>query len=83
MQGLFPKSDAKVDSFFLMRKRWRNFFCQCGEFSAEIKNLLSTGKCKIIDLSEENAFGRVKIEFLVWSAVDFVLDIADECIRQG
>lgn len=46
-------------------------------------NLLSTGKCKIIDLSEENAFRREKIEFLAWSAVDFMLDIADECIRQG
>ena len=46
-------------------------------------NLLSTGKCKIIDLSEKYAFRRVKIEFLAWPAVDFVLDIADECIRQG
>lgn len=43
----------------------------------------STGKCKIINLSEEYTFRRVKIEFLAWSAVDFVLDIADECIRQG
>ena len=47
------------------------------------RTLLSTGKCKIIDLSEENAFRRVKTEFLAWSAVDFVLDIADECIRPG
>ena len=45
--------------------------------------LLSTGKCKIIDLSEEYTFGRGKIEFLAWSAVYFVLDIADECIGQG
>lgn len=49
----------------------------------ESESLLSTGKCKIIDLSEEYTFRRVKIEFLAWSAVDFVLDISDECIRQG
>ena len=45
--------------------------------------LLSTGKCKIIDLLEKYSFRRLKIEFLAWSAVDFVLDISDECIRQG
>ena len=55
----------------------------CGYYSVLSPHLLSTGKCKIIDLSEENAFRREKIEFLARSAVDFMLDIADECIRQG
>ena len=38
-------------------------FFHIRDFSAhqEITNLLSTGKCKIIDLSEENILGRVKI----------------------
>ena len=51
--------------------------------SCLLSTLLSTGKCKIIDLSEKYTFRRVKIEFLAWSAVDFVLDTPDECIRQG
>lgn len=34
---------------------------KCDGFGANCSNLLSTGKCKIIDLSEENILGSVKI----------------------
>lgn len=43
--------------------------------------LLSTGKCKISDLTEENIFRRVKIQFFARSSVDFLLDFANESIR--
>ena len=72
------------------------FFCQCGEFSAEIKNptlnwqaysqlasLLSTGKCKIIDWPEENILRRVEIKLFAWASVYFILYSTDEGIRPG
>ena len=46
-----------------------------------VPSLLSTGRCKISDLTEENIFRRVKIQFFARSSVDFLLDFANESIR--
>lgn len=45
--------------------------------------LLSTGKCKISDLLEENLARGSKIEFFARSSVDFMLDFKNEGIGQG
>ena len=47
-----------------------------------VANLLSTVKCKNSDLSEENIFRRVNIEFFSCPSVDFMLNFANERIRQ-
>lgn len=44
--------------------------------------LLSTDKCKTIDLSEENILRSIKIGPFTRSAVDFRLNFADERIGQ-
>ena len=42
--------------------------------------LLSTGNCKIINLSEENLLWSFKIEFLPWSPVNLMLNLAYKSI---
>ena len=46
------------------------------------KTLLSTGKCKISDLLEENLARGSKIEFFARPSVDFMLDFKNEGIGQ-
>lgn len=53
-----PKSDAKLRFIQLITKYFEKYFRR---FSGGRGDLLSTGKCKIIDLSEENILGSVKI----------------------
>ena len=45
--------------------------------------LLSTGKCKISDLPEENILWAVEIQFFTRSSIDFILNFADECTGYG
>ena len=40
-------------------------------------HLLSTGKCKICDLPEENILWAVEIQFFTRSSIDFILNFAD------
>ena len=41
------------------------------------EGLLSTGKCKISDLPEENILWAVEIQFFTRSSIDFILNFAD------
>lgn len=45
-------------------------------------SLLSTGKCKIINFSEENILRGVEIEFFTGSSVDFILNFSNESVRK-
>ena len=53
------------------------------QFVGRRRCLLSTGKCKISDLLEENLARGSKIEFFARSSVDFMLDFKNEDIGQG
>ena len=46
-------------------------------FCDEDTNLLSTGKCKISDLLEENILWAVEIQFFTRSSIDLILNFAD------
>ena len=50
--------DCKVITLFWNRQIFLPYF---SKIIFQIQTLLSTGKCKIIDLSEENILGSVKI----------------------
>ena len=57
--GRAPKGKRKDTQKSRTGKRRRGYFYKKIRYIAVI--LLSTGKCKIIDLSEENILGSVKI----------------------
>lgn len=75
-----PRSLAGL---FQAHKGKQNFSIPQIKFSySEFRSLLSTGKCKISDLSEESILRGIKIEFFTWSSVDFMLNSANESVRQ-
>ena len=47
------------------------------ESTKKFQILLSTGKCKISDLPEENILWAVEIQFFTRSSIYFILNFAD------